>query len=107
MLYRVATIEECPGARTPVVIWELGQRDEQALDKYEGYPIHYRKGNFVVAFNGTRFAAMAYVMNNWKKRKAARMALEPEAKYLDLIRQGYAEAGFGSPPTGGKAVDRL
>ena len=35
----VATIVPNKGARVPVLIWELDERDLPTLNKYEGYPI--------------------------------------------------------------------
>ena len=32
------TIEPMEGAEVPVVIWEVTETDEKALDRYEGYP---------------------------------------------------------------------
>ena len=48
-----ATIEptEVEGDRygaTKVVVWELKESDEQALDRYEGYPVFYRKEHMQV-----------------------------------------------------------
>ncbi len=91
--YEYATIEEKEGAKTPVVIWQIGPDDEQALNSYEGFPKHYYKRNFVVSHNGTRLAAMAYLMTDWKKSQAA-TSPEPSEAYLERIRRGYREAGF-------------
>ena len=35
----VATVEPREGSSVPVVLWEIGARDEVALDCYEGYPV--------------------------------------------------------------------
>lgn len=40
------TIEPNDGADVPVVIWEVTESDEKALDRYEGYPnFYYKKEN--------------------------------------------------------------
>ena len=35
------TIEECGDGTVPVVIWEVTESDEAALDRYEGFPTFY------------------------------------------------------------------
>ena len=37
------TIEPMEDAEVPVVIWEVTETDEKALDRYEGYPNFYYK----------------------------------------------------------------
>ena len=39
----VATIEPAKGESVPVLLWEITPRDEEALDRYEGWPRLYRK----------------------------------------------------------------
>ena len=41
----VATIEPFKGGNVPVLVWEITPVDEAALDRYEGWPFLYRKGN--------------------------------------------------------------
>lgn len=41
----VATVEPREGSSVPVVLWEIGARDEVALDCYEGYPRLYREAD--------------------------------------------------------------
>lgn len=37
------TIEPKEGGEVPVVVWEVTESDEAALDRYEGYPVFYYK----------------------------------------------------------------
>ena len=68
----VASIEPAPGHAVPVVLWEITPKDEQALDRYEGFPWFY----------------MAYVMG------PGFLYGFPSESYLNCIREGYASAGF-------------
>ncbi len=34
----VATVEPKEGSSVPVLLWKIRQKDEEALDRYEGYP---------------------------------------------------------------------
>ena len=44
LLFRgCATIAPNPKKNTPVLVWEISERDEENLDFYEGYPNYYRK----------------------------------------------------------------
>ena len=47
----------------PVAVWEISKRNEQALDRYEGYPSHYFKQDVPVQLDGKEVTAMVYVMN--------------------------------------------
>ena len=44
------TIEPCEGSHVPVLRWTVGQNDEPALDRYEGYPICMK--SMTVAIDG-------------------------------------------------------
>ncbi len=48
----VATIVPKKGAAVPVLLWEIDQRDELRLDRYEGFPRMYRKELFEVEVDG-------------------------------------------------------
>ena len=85
-----ADIQEKKGAQTPVVLWKINLRDEATLDRYEGYPTHYRKTNFIVTLNGKSVAVMAYIMTAEKKQRND----PPTERYMSILRRGYAEAGF-------------
>ena len=79
----VANIEPRPGSRVPVGIWRITERDEEALDWYEGFPTLYYKQEFSLVVDGNRLTAMAYIMTPGRPWAA------PSRSYLDTIRQGY------------------
>ncbi len=58
-----ATIAPKEGACVPVAVWEISEKNEQALDRYEGYPSHYFKQNVPVQLDGEEVNAMVYIMN--------------------------------------------
>ena len=58
-----ATIAPKEGASVPVAVWEISEKNEQALDRYEGYPSHYFKQNVPVQLDGEEVSAMVYIMN--------------------------------------------
>jgi len=84
----VATIEKRKGGSVPVLLWEITARDEEALDRYEGYPILYRKETVKVRLDGQWVPAMVYIMNEGRPLGV------PSRYYYDIIWRGYAEAGF-------------
>ncbi|MCI8648675.1 MAG: gamma-glutamylcyclotransferase [Anaerotruncus sp.] len=84
----VATIEPKEDANLPVLIWEIRARDEQALDRYEGYPYFYHKEQMEVELAGKQVSVMAYVMN-----PGYSLGL-PSESYYRTIAQGYRSAGF-------------
>ena len=59
----VATIVPKEGVEVPVLVWEIDQRDELSLDRYEGFPRLYRKELFEVEVDGKICEGMAYLMN--------------------------------------------
>jgi gamma-glutamylcyclotransferase (GGCT)/AIG2-like uncharacterized protein YtfP len=89
LLFRsVATVEPKPGGRVPVLVWEIGARDERALDAYEGFPRLYRKEDMSVEMGGKPVSAMIYLMNG------GRRLIPPSKRYYDTILEGYQSAGF-------------
>lgn len=84
---RVATIEQQQGAETPVGIWEITERDEQALDIYEGYPRLYRKEYLPVELNGKTEKVMVYIMNSGYPEM-------PTEYYYNTIAVGYRDVGL-------------
>ena len=84
----VATIEMKQGARVPVLLWQITETCEIALDRYEGFPHLYRKKNLMVNLDGDEVVAMAYVMN------AGPPLAMPNAYYYSTILDGYHDCGF-------------
>lgn len=84
----VASIEPAAGYSVPVLVWDITQRDERSLDRYEGYPYFYEKQELTVEVNGEPITAMAYVMT------PGHVYGTPGESYLNGIKEGYATAGF-------------
>ena len=84
----VATVEPLKGSHVPVLLWELKEKDLQALDRYEGYPHFYRKEILDVELNGKTISAMVYIMNDGHPFGS------PSDYYLNAIMEGYKSAGF-------------
>jgi len=84
----VATVEPEEGYSVPVLLWEITPRDEEALDRYEGWPRLYRKETVTVSHNSKPVEAMVYIMN-----EIYPLGL-PGEYYLNVIAEGYASAGF-------------
>lgn len=78
-----ATISPKEGASVPVAVWEISEKNEQALDRYEGYPSHYFKQNVPVQLDGEEVSAMVYIMN--LKMKFGR----PSPYYDQTVMEGY------------------
>ncbi len=75
----------------PVVIWEINEWDEIALDKYEGFPHLYHKEILTVTMeDGTSTKAMAYIMNDGYKVGI------PSGHYFNAILDGYEANGIDS-----------
>lgn len=84
----VATVEPAEGSSVPVLLWEITPRDEEALDRYEGYPHFYRKETVTVELGGKPVEAMVYIMNEGPPLGI------PSGYYLEVIIDGYTSAGF-------------
>ncbi len=89
MFYSVATIERQKGGKVLILVWRIKPRDEQALDRYEGWPCLYRKERLRVTVNGRRVYAFVYIMN-----AEGRCYCTPGSVYLETIHRGYLDAGF-------------
>ena len=83
----VATIVPNKGARVPVLIWELDERDLPTLNQYEGWPRLYRQEKMEFELKGKTFEGMAYLMNYGK-------IAPPSQEYYNTILQGYRENGL-------------
>lgn len=95
LVFRIhATIEPCEGRVVPVLIWEISQRDEKNLDRYEGWPEYYQKENMAVTMtdldgkNAQEITAMGYIMEDGHK------LMPPWQSYYDVLAEGYERFGF-------------
>ena len=75
-------------ASVPVAVWDISEKNEQALDRYEGYPSHYFKQNVPVQLDGEEVNAMVYIMN-------LRMGFGmPSPYYYQTVYDGYNDCGL-------------
>ena len=84
----VATVEPKEGGRVPVLLWTISARDEQSLDRYEGFPFLYRKEMVTVDLDGKPTEAMVYIMNEGRPLGA------PSTVYYNTILEGYRANGL-------------
>lgn len=88
------TIEPMEGAEVPVVIWEVTETDEKALDRYEGYPNFYYKKEMNLDITGIktkkvrRRDAFVYIMHE------ERALGIPSGFYVKTCLDGYRAFGF-------------
>lgn len=93
------TIERKQGTYVPVAIWRISARDEENLDRYEGFPRFYTKQPFPILLNGYDETgekkvseevgdAIAYIMNDGFPIQM------PSDAYYTTVRQGYIDFGF-------------
>ena len=89
-----ATTEPAEGRVVPVLIWEISDRDERNLDRYEGYPSYYFKRDMTVTMtdldgrNPQEVTAMVYLMTDGHPLQS------PWRGYLDTLAEGYRRFGF-------------
>ena len=88
------TIEPMEGAKVPVVIWEVTETDEKALDRYEGYPNFYYKKEMNLDIKGIRTGkvrrrdAFIYIMHEERELGI------PSWYYVNTCLDGYRAFGF-------------
>ena len=89
-----ATIEPASGRVVPVLIWEISERDERNLDRYEGFPHYYYKQDMAVTMtdldgkNPREITAMVYLMTDGHPLQT------PWKSYYDTLEEGYTRFGF-------------
>ena len=90
------TIERDEGCTVPVAVWAISERDEQSLDRYEGYPTFYYKKELPVtlreAESGKARPVQAFVYIMHEERKLGR----PDESYVARCREGYRDFGFNT-----------
>ena len=88
------TVEPEKGCTVPVVVWEVTDQDELALDHYEGYPSFYYKTEMTLDVKGIRTGklrrrrAFVYIMREERPYGV------PASSYLSICGQGYRFFGF-------------
>lgn len=87
------TIEPSNGDSVPVGIWAISEKDEKALDLYEGYPKFYYKKTFQISFSAApEQECMAYIMSDGYPIQA------PSYQYFYTVYHGYTEFGLDKAP---------
>ena len=88
------TIEPKAGAEVPVVVWEVTEPDEKALDRYEGYPNFYYKKEMTLDIKGIRTKkvrrreAFVYIVHEERELGI------PSWYYVNTCLDGYRAFGF-------------
>ena len=57
------TIEKKRGGRVPIAIWKVTKENEEALDRYEGYPTFYYKADLKIKLDEKEIDAFVYKKN--------------------------------------------
>jgi len=89
--HAVATIVPRKGYDVPVALWSITEKDEKALDTYEGYPELYRKEVVKVPWGKRMVSAMVYIMN------VGRVGF-PSKTYFETIFEGYSDFNLDPEP---------
>ena len=86
----VLTILPKEGGRVDGILWKVNDREERALDRYEGYPRLYTKETLTVQTDAGPCTAVAYVMT----APYCERAQPPSSTYLRTVLLGYRVAEF-------------
>ena len=57
------TIKENKESSIPVGIFEVNDYEEKRIDRYESFPVLYRKENILININGVPSYGFIYIMN--------------------------------------------
>ena len=88
------TIEQEPGYRVPVAVWEVSPADEAALDRYEGFPNFYYKREMDLDIVGIkskkvrRRNVFVYIMHEDRPLGI------PSMSYVRVCAEGYDDFRF-------------
>ena len=88
------TVEPMEGCTVPVAAWEVSALDEQALDRYEGYPDFYYKKELTLPITGIKTGKVrtrkvfVYIMHEDRPLGI------PNAFYMRTCAEGYRSFGF-------------
>lgn len=82
-----ATIRKRLFSKTRVALYEISERDEELLDRYESFPVLYKKKMVKVRIAGKKIEALVYIMTESYYECNRTCALD--ASYVERIRQGY------------------
>lgn len=88
------TVEPRENGIVPVAVWEVTERDELALDRYEGFPAFYYKAELPIRYTGIctkkerEAEAFIYIMH--EEREIGM----PSRFYVQTCAEGYRDFGF-------------
>lgn len=82
-----ANIEPSKGDRVPVLLWEISQDNEKALDRYEGFPHFYIKVELPVETCQGAMKAMFYIMADQYTTQSEK----PTIRYYSTLYRGYVD----------------
>lgn len=88
------TIEQNPNRSVPVAVWDVTERDERALDIYEGYPRFYYKKEMELPIKGIKSGIIrnrkvfVYIMHEERPLGV------PSSGYMRTCLEGYDAFGF-------------
>ena len=88
------TIEPKVGARVPVAVWSVTNEDEDALDRYEGFPNFYYKAEMKLPIVGIKSGTVrirdtfVYIMHEDRPLGV------PSEFYVRTCIEGYRSFGF-------------
>ena len=88
------TIERDVNYEVPVAVWEVTREDEQALDRYEGFPDFYYKKEMALDITGIKSGKVrqrrvfVYIMHE------ERPVGVPSPAYVRVCAEGYHDFGF-------------
>lgn len=88
------TIEQKKGGKVPVGIWKITVKDEESLDRYEGFPYFYYKQDVDISFTDAQTGkevktkALVYIMHENRQLGI------PSEFYVATCHEGYMDFGF-------------
>ncbi|ANR71290.1 gamma-glutamylcyclotransferase [Selenomonas sp. oral taxon 126] len=89
-----ATIEKEKGLTVPILLWRISEKDEERLDRYEGFPSFYYKRTIQATRTGAndedlgKTRGMVYIMHEERKLGV------PSIHYLEVLAKAYEKFGF-------------
>ncbi len=81
-------IVTCPGSVVPVLMWEIDERDIDALNTYESFPDLYDIVDIDVISDGVVYNCYVYEMREKFDYK------KPSDEYIEMCEEGYKDNGF-------------
>lgn len=89
------TIEKKKGSTVPVLVWQISERDERFLDRYEGFPTFYYKKEMRLPMQSLvdgmelgEVDAIVYIMHESRELGC------PSEYYYAVCLEGYKRFGF-------------